>query len=140
MYFKSANTESFSFGELNDDTNKLENLCLSLGFGDVDIRMINSVFHLINMEGWTPYLRLGDTLKEASRALALLAPSHIMNHADKLDDDEVEELFDQAQDDRDKFDDDLTPEQEQQAESDMRSYMLFHRLASNTTQWVDRVH
>lgn len=139
MHFKSADTESFDFGSSDGDTSKLESLCLSLGFGDVDIRLIVGSFYLVNMEGWTPYLKLGDTVKDASRALATLAPSHIMNHVDKLDDEEVEELFDQAQADRDKFDD-LTPEQEQQAESDMRSHMLFHRLDSNTTQWVDMVH
>lgn len=141
MYAKSIDTEIFEeIGELSPEAQKLENLCLSLGFGDVDIRVIDSRFFLVNMEGWTPYMPLGATVKESSRTLSTLAPTHILDHVDKLDDEEIEEMFDQAQIDRDRLEDDFTPEQEKQVESNLRSYMLFHRISEGTFPWKDAVH
>lgn len=149
MHFKSVDTDHFDFGESNDKTHKLEEMCLDLGFADVDIRLIDGDYFMVSMEGWTPYMRLGSTIKKAMQALTSMGPSHILDHVDELSIDrdpddlddyenECEELFDQTQEQRDKFEG--TPEQEAQIDSDLHSYLLFTRMDSETIPWVDRVH
>ena len=125
-------------------TKRLEGEALGLGFADTMIRELDgatSLFYLVQIDEVTPFMPLGTNEATASASLFELAPRHITNHMDQIEDEEIEEMFDDADFDRaSNVDFELTVAQQQQFEDEFSDYLIFHKRTVGTQPTEHGIH